>query len=115
MKTKVEVFFDADNMEFLAERSKELDANMSQTVNRIVTEYQRLSTIEDEIKRYRHDTEIERNVKILVELANTYLYLNEGSVYIPTSQLIHPTLEKADKNVRKELAKKKQKKDNKRK
>lgn len=115
MKTKIEVFFDKDNIEFLAEHSKELDMNMSQTVNRIVTEYRRISIIEDEIKRYRHDTEIERNVKILVELANTYLYQIQDSIYIPTSQLMHPTLEKADKSVRKDLAKKKQRKDNRRK
>lgn len=112
MKQKVEVFLDKDNMEFLKDFSKNLELNISQSVNRIVTEYRRLSTIEDELRRYRHDTEIERGVKVLLEIANTYLHLSGENVFIPTSQLKHPTLEKAELNVRSELAHKKQRKDN---
>lgn len=113
MKKKIEVFFDKDNIDFLNELSQSLDLSMSQTVNRIVMEYKRLIPIEDEIKRYKNNTEIERNVKILVELMNTYLFSSEQDVYISTTQLVHPILEKADKSVRSQLAHKKQRKDNK--
>lgn len=115
-KSRLDVFLDKENYNFVEVYARERDIRLSQAVNRIVGEY-RLNTSR-EMKRKDYQKEnfrsnlVEKKLDMILDVLNSQLFdMDAQYTYISMDQLQHPLLSKAQEAVDKRMARLKQIKD----
>lgn len=117
MKNKVQGYLKDREYEYFKKFCDDRGLSVSSGLNVMVSEHMDIERYKVELKQHNYNSNMYKEILSIKEILNTYLHISESSngIFVPTSMVKHPMLEKAEIEVGKRMAEKKQRKDSKRK
>lgn len=117
MKNKVQGYLQDREYEYFKKFCDDRGLSVSSGLNVIISEHMDIDRYKAELKQHNYNSNMYKEILSIKEILNTYLHASNelDAVFVPTSVVKHPMLEKAENEVGKRMAEKKQRKDSKRK